>query len=58
MYVRIDEESLLVAEIINFDPHGKYHPSLKWIKVPTELEDDIGYDFWYDGESLNPPTDE
>lgn len=58
MYARIDEQSLLVAELITHNPEGRYHPSLVWVKVPEWLEPYIDNQFWYDGEALNPPSED
>lgn len=57
MYARIDEENR-VAEIIRENPEGRYHPALVWVEVPEWLEPHIDTQFWYDGEALNPPSED
>ncbi|MEG2173702.1 MAG: hypothetical protein RRY29_10675 [Desulfovibrionaceae bacterium] len=57
MYARIDQETS-VAELIPHNPQGRYHPSLQWVEVPAWLEPYIDNQFWYDGEALNPPTED
>ncbi len=54
-YVRIDDANQC-AEIISFEPHGRFHPSIRWLKVPENLEGLINHDYIANGESLEPPS--
>lgn len=56
MYARIDDNGHC-AEFIDFDPAGKFHPSLKWMLVPDPLRPyvDHSYTATEDGE-IQPPT--
>lgn len=41
-----------VAEVINFDPEGKFHPSLVWVECPDHVTDHYTYE---NGKFVAPP---
>ena len=36
MYARIEKN--IAIEVISFDPKGKFHPSIKWLQVPSTVK--------------------
>lgn len=48
----------MVFEVIDFDPEGKYHEALKWVKIPEHLHNVVGQGFFYDYalNSFYPPS--
>lgn len=58
MHARINEDGR-VAELIEHEPSGRYHPSIKWIEVPAVLQRWINTHHWIeteDGVSVTPET--
>lgn len=52
MYARI--ENGIVAEIIDFDPSGKFHSSLLWV----ECDNSVGVGYSYLDDVFSPPIPE
>lgn len=54
-YVRINDDNRC-AEFIDFEPEGRFHPSIRWLPVPESLEGLINHDYIANGDSLEPPS--
>lgn len=45
-------EDGVVREVIDFDPAGKFHPSINWVKCPATVDQH----FTYDGSTFTAPS--
>jgi hypothetical protein len=54
-YVRINDDNRC-AEFIDFEPQGRFHPSIRWIHVPEHLEGLINHDYIANGDAIEPPS--
>lgn len=54
-WARIEGDT--VREIIDFDPAGRFHPSLSFVAVPAVDEDAIGEGWRYDGRKFAAPPE-
>lgn len=41
---RVNNADDRITELVTTDPTGRYHPSMKWVKIPTYLENWINTD--------------
>lgn len=51
MWARIENNT--VMELTDVNPEGRFHPSLIWVKCPTDVEQ--GY--LYDGNEFKEPEE-
>lgn len=54
-YVRINDDNRC-AEFIDFEPEGRFHPSIRWLPIPEVLEGLINHDYIANGDTLEPPS--
>ncbi|UYF99337.1 DUF4376 domain-containing protein [Halomonas sp. GD1P12] len=55
MHARFDTDNRL-AELINVDPTGRYHPNVIWIPVNDEMIEYLTDDYIVDRGKVQPPT--
>lgn len=41
-----------VRELVDFDPAGRFHPSLVWVEAPDGVEER----YTFDGDDFSPPA--
>lgn len=54
MWARLDEHDY-VEELLDFDPTGRFHPSLRFVPVPDGWEKYVDHTYGWDGQSLIEP---
>lgn len=54
-FARINETNTC-AEFINFEPTGKFHPSIQWAQVPEHLEQYADYSYTLVNGAIEPPS--
>lgn len=54
-YARIDINDQC-AEFINFEPEGRFHPSIRWLPVPEALKPWFNHDYIANGDTIEPPS--
>ncbi|WP_322528549.1 DUF4376 domain-containing protein [Salinicola sp. LHM] len=54
-YARITDDNKC-AEFIDFEPQGRFHPSIRWLEVPEALERWVGHDYIAIDDEIQPPS--
>jgi hypothetical protein len=54
-YVRINDDNQC-AEFIDFEPHVRFHPSIRWLPVPEAMEGLINHNYIANGDTIEPPS--
>lgn len=56
MWARIQDGRCV--EFTTLDPAGRFHPDLRWVEVPADLEDPVTYGWACDEDgAFSPPTE-
>lgn len=54
-YARITDDNKC-AEFINFEPQGRFHPSIRWLPVPDTLDRWVSHDYIAVDDEIQPPS--
>jgi len=55
LYSRINTQTNKCEEFINFDPHGRFEPSIKWVEVPIKMSNYVDYHYMVDDKDIIIP---